>query len=209
MGIWIVVIISLLWKFPLGTFIDKCLWGYIFSFSLGRYQEAKLLGYMFNLCLTFPHTANFSKVVRATSHSHQAMYESSHFSTSTLVITICFLIIGILYGCLVVSHCILIYFALMIKIFEYLCMCLFLTVESFSIFCCREYNQSDFSVDHLVMSMCRVFSCVVGRGCLLWPVHFLGKTLLVFALLHSTFQGQICLLLQVLLDSLLLLSSPL
>ena len=27
------------------------------------------------------------------------------------------------------------------------------------------------------MSMCRVFSCVVGRGCLLWPVHFLGKTL--------------------------------
>ena len=45
------------------------------------------------------------------------------------------------------------------------------------------------------MSMCRVFSCVVGRGCLLWPVHYLGKTLLVFALLHSTFQGQICLLL--------------
>ena len=33
--------------------------------------------------------------------------------------------------------------------------------------------------------MCRVFSCVVGRGCLLWPVHFLGKTLLVFALCHS------------------------
>ena len=41
------------------------------------------------------------------------------------------------------------------------------------------------------MSMCRVFSCVVGRGWLLWPVHFLGKTLLVFALLHSVFQGQI------------------
>ena len=38
------------------------------------------------------------------------------------------------------------------------------------------------------MSMCRVFSCVVGRGCLLWPVHFLGRTLLVFALLHSAFQ---------------------
>ena len=33
---------------------------------------------------------------------------------------------------------------------------------------------------------------------------FSGKTLLVFALLHSTFQGQICLLLQVLLDFLLL-----
>ena len=35
------------------------------------------------------------------------------------------------------------------------------------------------------MSMCRVFSCVVGRRCLLWPVHSLGKTLLAFALLHS------------------------
>ena len=31
------------------------------------------------------------------------------------------------------------------------------------------------------MSMCRVFSCVVGRGCLLWPVCSLGKTLLAFA----------------------------
>ena len=29
-----------------------------------------------------------------------------------------------------------------------------------------------------MMSMCRVFSCVVRRGCLLWPVHSLGKTLL-------------------------------
>ena len=28
------------------------------------------------------------------------------------------------------------------------------------------------------MSMCRVFSCVVGRGCLLWPVCSLGKTLI-------------------------------
>jgi len=35
------------------------------------------------------------------------------------------------------------------------------------------------------MSMCRVFSCVVGRGCLLCPVHSLGKTLLAFTLLHS------------------------
>ena len=85
----------------------------------------------------------------------------------------------------------------------------FCWLYSFSIFDCKEYNQSDFGVDHLVMSMCRVFSCVVGRGYLLWPVHFLGKTLLVFALLHSTFQGQICLLLQVFLDFLLLRSSPL
>ena len=34
------------------------------------------------------------------------------------------------------------------------------------------------------MSTCRVFSCV-GRGCLLWPVRSLGRTLLAFALLHS------------------------
>ena len=55
--------------------------------------------------------------------------------------------------------------------------------------------------------MCRVFSCVVGRGCLLWPVHSLGRTLLVFALLHSIFQAQICLLPQVFLDFLLLHST--
>ena len=56
---------------------------------------------------------------------------------------------------------------------------------------------------------CVVFSCVVGRGCLLWPVHSLGKTLLAFALLHSILQDQIFLLLQVFLDFLLLRSSPL
>ena len=59
------------------------------------------------------------------------------------------------------------------------------------------------------MSIRRVFSCVIGRGCLLWPVHSLGKTLLAFALLYFVFQGQICLLLRVFLDFLLLLSSPL
>ena len=32
---------------------------------------------------------------------------------------------------------------------------------------CKKYNQYDFGVDHLVMSMCRVFSCVVARGYLL------------------------------------------
>ena len=57
------------------------------------------------------------------------------------------------------------------------------------------------------MSMRRVFSCVVGRGCLLWPVRSLGRTLLAFALLHSVFQGQICLLFQVFLDFLLLHSA--
>ena len=59
------------------------------------------------------------------------------------------------------------------------------------------------------MSMCRVFSCVVGKGCLLWPVCSLGKTLLAFALLHFVLQGQICLLLQAAIDFLLLHSSPL
>ena len=41
-----------------------------------------------------------------------------------------------------------------------------LTVMSFSIFGCKEYNQSDFGVDRLVMSIYRVLSCVVGRECL-------------------------------------------
>ena len=59
------------------------------------------------------------------------------------------------------------------------------------------------------MSMCRVFSCIVGRGCLLWPVHSLGKTLLAFSLLHFVLQGHICLLLQVSLNFLSLHSSPL
>ena len=59
------------------------------------------------------------------------------------------------------------------------------------------------------MSMCKVFSCVVGRGCLLWPVRSLGKTLLAFALLHFVLQGQTCLLLQVSVNFLLLHSSPL
>ena len=54
-----------------------------------------------------------------------------------------------------------------------------------------------------------VESCVVGRGCLLWSVRSLGKTLLAFALIHFVLQGQIYLLLQVFLDFLLLHSSPL
>ena len=79
---------------------------------------------------------------------------------------------------------------------------------SFSIFGSKEYNQSDFSIYHLVMSMCKVFSCIVGRGCLLWLLCSLGKTLLAFALLHSIFQGQVCLLLQVFLDFLFCIPVP-
>ena len=59
------------------------------------------------------------------------------------------------------------------------------------------------------MSMCRVFSCVVRRGCLLWPGSSLGKTLLAFYLFHFVLQAQTCLLLQVSLDFLLLHSIPL
>ena len=65
----------------------------------------------------------------------------------------------------------------------------------------QQYNSSDFSINLLVMSMCRVVSCVVGRGCWLWPLPSLGKTLLAFALLHFVPQGQTCLLLQVSLTS--------
>ena len=86
------------------------------------------------------------------------------------------------------------------------------TVSSRSSFCwlyrAKEYNQSDLAIYYLVMSMCRGLSCVVGRGCLLWPVRFLGKTLLAFAVLHSVLQGQTCMLLQIILDFLLLHSSP-
>ena len=37
------------------------------------------------------------------------------------------------------------------------------------------------------MSMCRVFSCVVGRGCFLWPVCSLDKTVIV-----SLFSASFC-----------------
>ena len=87
--------------------------------------------------------------------------------------------------------------------------CFLPTVESFSIFGCKECNQSILGIDHLVMSMCRVVSYVVGRGCLLWPVRSLGKILLAFTLLHSVLQDLIFLLLQVFLDFVLLHSSPL
>ena len=57
--------------------------------------------------------------------------------------------------------------------------------------------------------MCRVVSYAVGKGCLLWEVHSLGKTLLAFALLHFVLQGQTCLLPQISLDFLLLHSNSL
>ena len=36
--------------------------------------------------------------------------------------------------------------------------------------------------------MCRVFSCIVGRGCLLWPVHFLNKNLLALDSRHEIYK---------------------
>ena len=57
------------------------------------------------------------------------------------------------------------------------------------------------------MPMCRAFSCVVGRGCLLWLLHSLCKTLIVFALIYFVFQAQTCLLFQGSLDFLLLHSN--
>ena len=76
-------------------------------------------------------------------------------------------------------------------------------------FSCKEYNQSDFGIDHQVISMCRVISCVLGQGCLLWPVCSLDRTLLAFVLLHFVLQDQTCLLLQISLDFLLFHSNPL
>ena len=73
----------------------------------------------------------------------------------------------------------------------------FLTVYSFSIFSYKEYNQSDFGIDHFVMFMCIAICCVVGKGCLLWAMCSLGKTLLAFALLHFGLQGKTGLLFQV------------
>ena len=58
-------------------------------------------------------------------------------------------------------------------------------------------HQSDFGIEILVMFIRTVISCVVGKGCLLWPVCSPGKTLLAFALLHFVLQDQTCLLLQV------------
>ena len=84
-----------------------------------------------------------------------------------------------------------------------------LTVYSFSIFGYKECNQSDFSIDYLVMSMGKPVSCVVEKKCLLWSVHYFGAFMLAFTLLHFVVQGQTCPLLQVSLNFLLLHSNPL
>ena len=92
------------------------------------------------------------------------------------------------------------------------------TVSSWSCFCwlyraspslaAKIYDQSDFCMDHLWCSYV-AFSCVVGEGCLLWPVRSLGKTVLPFPLLNFVLQGKISPLLHKSLDFVLLHSSPL
>ena len=82
-----------------------------------------------------------------------------------------------------------------------------LAVYSFSIFGYKECNQFDFDIDHLVMSMCKVISCVVEKGYLIWPVHSLGRIQLTFVPLHFILQGQTFLLFWVSLDFLLLHSN--
>ena len=71
-----------------------------------------------------------------------------------------------------------------------------------------ELLQSDFTIDHLVTSMCRVFSCVVGRECLLWPVHSLGKTLVAFSLLHFVLEAKLACYTRYLLPSYFCLPVP-
>ena len=73
----------------------------------------------------------------------------------------------------------------------------------FSIFDCEQYKKSDFYIGHLVMSMCRVMSCVVGRACLLFCCDqcILLAKLLAFALFYFVLQGQTCWILHVLLTS--------
>ena len=96
-----------------------------------------------------------------------------------------------------------------------------LTVQSFSIFSYKEYNQSNFVIDHLVMPMCRDVSYVIERGVCYDQCVFLQKSFKFFLyfctlcslgvknLLYYVLQGQVCLLLQISLDFLLLHSSSL
>ena len=45
-----------------------------------------------------------------------------------------------------------------------------LTVYSFSIFGYKECNQFDFCIDHLVMTMYKIVSCVVEKGSFLYSM---------------------------------------
>ena len=86
------------------------------------------------------------------------------------------------------------------------------TVSFWSCFCWL-YRASPCSAATNIINLISVFtiwwcpcveSSLVGRGCLLWPVHSFDETLLAFALLHFAVEGQIFLLIHVSLDFLLL-----
>ena len=65
------------------------------------------------------------------------------------------------------------------------CLIFLLTIWSFSTFSCKEYNQSYFSINHLVMFLCRAVIWVVAKGYFLWPECSLNNLWhKIFALLH-------------------------
>ena len=66
-----------------------------------------------------------------------------------------------------------------------------LTISRFSIFGCKEYKQSDFAIDHLVIFMCRVSLVLLEEGVCYDQCVLLAKLLLAFALPHFVLQGQI------------------
>ena len=98
--------------------------------------------------------------------------------------------------------------SLSLTIFWSLFKFMYKAVYSFSIIGYRGCNQCDFSIDHLVMAMCKVVSCVVENvfaitssfswqnSISLWPTSFcsprpnslLCQVFLVFLLLHSNHQ---------------------
>ena len=93
------------------------------------------------------------------------------------------------------------------------------TVSSWSCFCWLYRASPSFAAENIIslISVLTIWWCpyvefshvLLEDSVLLWPVCSLCKTLLVVALLHFVFQGQICLLLLVSLDFLFLHSSPL
>ena len=75
------------------------------------------------------------------------------------------------------------------------------------------YRASPSSAAKNIISLISVLTiwwcpCVESSLVLLWPLYSLGKTLLAFALVHSAFQDQICLLLQCFLTSYFCIQVP-
>ena len=58
----------------------------------------------------------------------------------------------------------------------------------------KNTNQSDFTIAHLLMSMCRVNSWLLEKGVFYDQCVLFDKTQLAFALFHFVLQGQMCLL---------------